>query len=159
MMTRIFVSTVAGMAAGVAGTTALNAVTYADMAWRGRPSSSAPSEAVERAAKRLNVTVPGDGEERENRVSALGALAGIATGAAAGAAYGAARAFGWRPPVLLGGLITAAVAMAGADGPLVALDVTDPGSWSAADWLSDAVPHLAYGIVTAGTYAALRPAR
>jgi hypothetical protein len=27
--------------------------------------------------------------------------------------------------------------------------VTDLRTWSATDWLSDAVPHLAYGLVTA----------
>ena len=28
------------------------------------------------------------------------------------------------------------------------LGVTDPRTWAAADWISDAVPHLAYGVVT-----------
>jgi hypothetical protein len=42
--------------------------------------------------------------------------------------------------------------MAGSDVPLSKLELTDPSSWSPADWLSDAIPHLAYGAVT---YAAL----
>jgi hypothetical protein len=67
MLTRIITGAAAGMAAGAAGTTALNAVTYADMAWRGRPSSSAPGQAAERIAERMGLKVPGDGEERENR--------------------------------------------------------------------------------------------
>lgn len=40
------------------------------------------------------------------------------------------------------GLAAGAAAMA-------ALGVSDPRSWSATAWLSDAVPHLAYGLVTA----------
>ncbi|MFY9932286.1 MAG: hypothetical protein WAK82_30190 [Streptosporangiaceae bacterium] len=95
------------MAAGAAGTTALNAVTYADMAWRGRPSSSAPSELVEKAAERAGASIPGEGDERENRDSGLGALASIVTGVGVGAAYGAVRALGFRPPALAGALVTA----------------------------------------------------
>ena len=59
------------------GTTALNAVTYADMAWRARPASSAPEEAVERMAASAGQPVPGGGKERSNRLRGLGALAGI----------------------------------------------------------------------------------
>ena len=95
------------MAAGAAGTTALNAVTYADMAWRGRPSSSAPSELVEKAAERAGASIPGEGDERENRDSGLGALASIVTGVGVGAAYGAVRALGFQPPALAGALVTA----------------------------------------------------
>jgi hypothetical protein len=36
-----------GAAAGAAGTTALNTVTYLDMAVRGRPTSSTPEDIVE----------------------------------------------------------------------------------------------------------------
>ncbi|MBV9204417.1 MAG: hypothetical protein JO037_03190 [Actinobacteria bacterium] len=104
------------------------------------------------------MTVPGEGGQRDNRVSALGALTGIVTGVAVGTAHGAAQALGWHPPALVGGLAAAISGMAGANGPLLALDVTDFRTWSAADWTSDAVPHLAYGLVAAATYAALRPA-
>ncbi len=58
----IITSAAAGMAAGAAGTTALNVVTYADMAWRERPSSSAPGELVERAAERAGTSIPGEGD-------------------------------------------------------------------------------------------------
>jgi len=34
------------------------------------------------------------------------------------------------------------------DVPLGLLDVSDPRDWAAMDWMSDAVPHLAYGLVT-----------
>jgi hypothetical protein len=39
--------------------------------------------------------------------------------------------------------------MAAGDGPMTALGVTDPRTWAATDWISDVVPHLAYGTVTA----------
>lgn len=45
----------AGAAAGAAGTTALNAVTYLDMAWRARPASQTPEQAVEKLAERAGV--------------------------------------------------------------------------------------------------------
>lgn len=43
--------------------------------------------------------------------------------------------------------------MLGANGPMAGLGVTDPRSWSAGDWAADVVPHLAYGLVTAWTFA------
>lgn len=48
-----------------------------------------------------------------------------------------------------------ALAMAGADGPLVGLGLTDPGDWAAADWASDVIPHLGYGAAAYATLAAL----
>jgi len=39
--------------------------------------------------------------------------------------------------------------MAATDGSMTALGVTDPRSWAAKDWMADAIPHLAYGAVTA----------
>ena len=39
-----------GVAAGSAGVTMLNAITYLDMAIRARPSSDTPSQAVEQLA-------------------------------------------------------------------------------------------------------------
>jgi hypothetical protein len=155
MLKSIIRGAAAGAVAGAAGTTALNAVTYADMSIRGRPASGAPAEVVERAADRAGVTVPGQGASRGNRLSGLGALAGIGTGVAVGAAYGITRALGWRVPAVAGALLTAAAAMAGSDGPMFALRVSDPREWGAIDWASDVVPHAAYGAVTAVTLAAL----
>ncbi|HMG63453.1 MAG TPA: hypothetical protein VK599_10940 [Streptosporangiaceae bacterium] len=51
-------------------------------------------------------------------------------------------------PALLGGS-----AMLATDLPMARLGVADPGSWDAASWASDAVPHLAYGGVTYGALA------
>lgn len=154
MLRKVLTGIAAGAAAGAAGTTALNAVTYADMALRGRPSSETPSRAVEQIAGKAGLTVPGDESHRQNRLSSLGGLTGLATGITVGAAYGAARSLGWRPPLTVGALVAAGAAMAGSDTPLTALGVTDPRTWNAADWASDALPHLAYGAVTAATYQA-----
>jgi hypothetical protein len=33
---------------------------------------------------------------------------------------------------------------------MTVLGVTDPRSWSVTDWVSDLVPHLAYGAVAGG---------
>lgn len=142
----------AGALAGAAGTTALNAVTYLDMALRGRGTSSTPEQTVEAAAGKLGVDIPGDEETAQNRTSGLGPLLGIASGVTTGAALGAVYAVR-RPPLLAGGALAAVGAMAGTDAPMAALGVTDPRSWSAADWAADAVPHAVYGLVTA---AALR---
>ncbi|QNE18256.1 hypothetical protein F1D05_10545 [Kribbella qitaiheensis] len=138
----------AGLAAGAAGTTALNAVTYLDLALRGRPISSTPEDLVEKLVASANVEIRGDEESRSNRVSGLGPLTGLAAGLAVGAALGLARAFGFRPNFVAAGVIAGAAAMAGTDAPMAALGVTDPRGWAAKDWLSDAVPHLAYGLVS-----------
>jgi hypothetical protein len=140
-----------GALAGAAGTTALNAVTYLDMAVRGRPSSDVPEQSVERAASTTGVRIPGDGETRRNRVSGLGPLAGVATGVGIGVAYGVAVGLLGRPPLALAGLLVGAGAMAGTDVPMVATGLTDPRSWGVAGWLSDIVPHIAYGYATAAT--------
>ena len=83
-----------GAAAGAAGTTALNAVTYLDMAVRGRPSSSTPEQTVERLSEVAHVPVPGEGETHDNRVSGLGPLTGLVAGVGTGVALGLARAAG-----------------------------------------------------------------
>lgn len=139
---------VRGGVAGAAGTTALNAVTYADMAWRGRGGSGAPGQVVDRLAQALRLPVPGSGETRANRLTGLGALSGIAVGCGTGVAVALLRRAGARPPCWLGGVATGALAMAATDLPLAGLGVSDPRTWSAVDWTSDAVPHLLYGLAT-----------
>jgi hypothetical protein len=142
---KLFEALAAGLAGGAAGTTALNAVTYLDMAVRGRPASSTPEEAVEKLAGKVGAEVPGGQQSRQNRLAGLGPLTGVATGLGVGAVFGLARTLGFRPSALVGGV----AAMAATDTAMAALDVSDPSAWSATDWLSDAVPHLAYGLVTA----------
>jgi uncharacterized membrane protein len=143
-----------GAAAGAAGSTALNAVTYLDMAVRGRPASDAPEQVVRRLAGKAGVELPGGRRERANRLAALGPVAGIATGVGVGALAGVLRSAGVRLPTAVGGPLLGAAAMLASDLPLAALGVSDPRSWSAVDWVSDAVPHLVYGLTTHATLAA-----
>lgn len=138
-----------GIAAGAAGTTALNGVTYLDMTLRARPASSTPEETVEKLAERSGVDIPGQGNDRDNRVSALGALTGIAAGVGTGLLLGVARAAGFRPGAVLTGVAATVAALVASNAPMTALGVTDPRSWGFTDWVSDVVPHLAYGLTTA----------
>jgi hypothetical protein len=45
--------------------------------------------------------------------------------------------------------------MAVTDGPMAAMRVSDPRTWSTSDWASDVVPHAIYGVVTAAATASL----
>jgi uncharacterized membrane protein len=134
-----------GLIAGAAGTAALNAVTYLDMAVRGRPASSLPEQTVDAIADAAGTAVPGRGKEREARRTALGALAGMGNGLGVGVLASLARAAGVRMPGPVGALVTGAASMAATDVPLAVLSVSDPRTWTAADWAADAAPHLAYG--------------
>lgn len=138
-----------GAVAGAAGTTALNTMTYLDMAARGRGSSDTPDKTVDKLASEVGLPIPGEGETRANRLSGLGALLGIGAGVATGALLGLARSAGWRPAGLPAvGLATGAALLAG-NGPMTVLGITDPRDWSAGDWVSDVVPHVAYGLTAA----------
>lgn len=137
-----------GAAAGAAGITALNAVTYLDMVMRGRPTSDTPEQTVERLSELTQVDIPGEGETRENRIAGLGPLTGIAAGVVPGVLIALARSAGWRPnPALEVGVATS-LALLGSNGPMTALGVTDPRTWPLSSWLSDLIPHLAYGAAT-----------
>ncbi|AUS77863.1 hypothetical protein C1701_05195 [Actinoalloteichus sp. AHMU CJ021] len=147
----MMVSVLRGAAAGAAGTTALNGVTYLDMVLRGRGPSSAPEETAERLLGHAGVAVPGRPANRRDRLSGAGALLGILTGVAVGAAAGAARRFGWRPSRTTAVLTTTAAAMTASDVPMAALGVSDPRRWRPRDWASDVLPHLAFGLATTWT--------
>jgi hypothetical protein len=151
----MFRAVLRGIAAGAAGTTALNAATYADMAVRGRPTSSIPERSVEKLASDAGIEIPGDGESLQNRVSGIGALLGIGTGLSAGVAASALGPLMRRLPLSAAAVLIGALAMAGSDIPMARLGLTDPTEWSGSDWLSDALPHLAYGVGTAWTLRAL----
>jgi hypothetical protein len=144
-----------GAAAGAAGITALNAVTYLDMALRARPASDLPQQAVDELARRGGHPVPGTDEQRQNRLAGLGPLSGIATGLAVGAAAGLMRATGIRLPALLGATLLGGAAMVGSDLPLAKLNLTRPSEWPAQSWLADAIPHLVYGLTTHSALSAL----
>lgn len=145
----------AGALAGAAGTTALNTVTYVDMIWRARPASSTPEATVEKLAEVTGATIPGTAEERTNRIAGLGPLTGLLVGTCVGALLGLASTAGYRPGLLGSSLTAAAGALLGSNGPMTILGVTDPRTWAPTDWVSDLIPHLAYGIVTGTALQAL----
>jgi uncharacterized membrane protein len=138
-----------GLVAGAAGVTALNWASYLDMATRGRPASDTPARLVEQSLGRLDLPVPD-----QTRLSALGALAGIKVGLLVGVGAALSRGAGLRPPAPLAIALTGGAAMAASDLPIAALGISDPRQWSVADWLSDALPHLAYGVATHATLTA-----
>src|SRR4051795_9846860 len=140
-----------GAAAGAAGTTALNAVTYLDMVGRGRGTSSTPEQTVEALAEKAHVQIPGDEQTRSNRVQGLGPLTGLVAGVGVGVLGGLARAAGLRTRPLVGTALTTAGVLVAANGPMTVLGITDPRTWSTTDWVSDVVPHLAYGAVVKTT--------
>lgn len=146
---KLLTGAILGAAAGAAGTTALNLVTYVDMALRGRPTSDTPEQTVEALAETAHVHIPGEGDVRKNRIAGLGPLTGIAAGLGVGTLLGVLRAAGGRAPLVVSSAITGLAAMAATDGSMTALGVTDPRAWKGKDWFADAVPHLAYGLVTA----------
>lgn len=109
-------------AAGAAGTTAPNALTYLERAVRGRPTSSAPAQTVEKLSSTSGMTIPGDEQTRGIRVAGLGLLTGLP-----------------------------AVAFAESNAPMTAMGITDPRGWPVPAWIGDLIAHLAFGLVTAAT--------
>lgn len=165
---------VAGAIAGAAGVVALNAAGYLDMLIRGRAASDMPARVAGKLADQFGVPLeyepdaadaaedededeaedagdPGeDGSDiAANRSEAVGALLGLANGIGIGVAYGIARLILPRPPAWLAGAALGAAAMAASDYPATRLGLTEPRDWNATDWVSDVVPHMAFGIVTA----------
>ena len=140
-----------GAAAGAAGSTALNAVTYLDMVVRGRGPSSTPEQTVEALAQKAHVSIPGDDEKRSNRVQGLGPITGLAAGVGIGVVVGLVRAAGYRSQPLVGTLLTTLGVLVATNGPMTVLGITDPRTWSATDWASDIVPHVAYAAVVKTT--------
>ncbi|GAA4940150.1 hypothetical protein HD597_009007 [Nonomuraea thailandensis] len=146
---------VKSLIAGAAGTSALNIATYLDMAIRARGASSTPQQAVAKLTDLTDVSL-GDGEQAENRKEALGSLLGYATGAGAALCYGLLTPSGRSLPWPVGVSALTALAMTGSNAPLTALGTTNPREWPASAWISDAVPHLAYGITAYVAYELLR---
>lgn len=150
-----------GVMAGALGTVALNISTYADMAMRGRPSSSAPSKMVHVLADKVNIPLSSKGvgandEKAQHRESGLGALLGYVNGLGVGALYGLIRSqLDEDVSLPLAAVLVGATAMVASDVPLVSLGLTNPKKWGVSGWASDAIPHLIYGLVTAFAYEAL----
>ncbi|GAA5151917.1 hypothetical protein GCM10023340_31350 [Nocardioides marinquilinus] len=131
-----------GLIAGAVGTTLLNLATWVDVALSGRQPSDAPDRTVDGVLRRLGADVPRDG----GRPAAYGALGGIAAGLGIGVAASAARTAGLRLPAPVGAAVIGAAAMAASDVPMALTGVSDPSTWSRADWTRDAAAHLAYGV-------------
>jgi drug/metabolite transporter (DMT)-like permease len=153
-MTTIARSIAHGLVAGAAGTTALNAATYLDMAVRRRPASSTPQQTVEKGAGLVGAPLPEDDDQRQALESGLGSLLGILAGLGTGTAIGLARHLGLRRPAPTLAATFGLVMLAG-NGPMTVLGVTDPRSWAAMDWAADVAPHLAYALTASATFAAL----
>ena len=143
-----------GAASGAVGATVLNVVTYGDMLVRGRAPSGVPATVAGIMADRLGLApLRTDNHARQapNRREGAGAILGYATGVGIGAAYAVARGgAGVGNPVRTGVLLGLA-AMAASDAPIALMGASDPRTWTGADWLSDLIPHLAYGLATAAT--------
>jgi hypothetical protein len=154
-MTAIGRSLAHGALAGAVGTTALNAATYADMAWRARPASSTPEQTVRRSAELLGLSIPGDEQQRKAREAGLGPLLGTAAGVGAGVLLGALRGSGRARGVAATLGVASLLAMVAGNGPMTVLGITDPRTWSVTDWVADIVPHVAYAIAATATLRAL----
>lgn len=63
---------------------------------------------------------------------------------------------GPRPRAWLGAVLTGGLAMTLADAPTAGLDISYPCTWSPVDGASDAIWHLAYGLVTYGVITCAR---
>jgi hypothetical protein len=137
-----------GVLAGVVGSEALNVTSYLDMVVRARPASSTPQETARRFAEVVHLDL-GSEARAANRRAGLGPLLGYATGAAVPIVLALAGARRLPLPVAAG--LLGAGAMLASNGAMAALRVSDPRSWSRADWLSDVIPHLAYGFAAAAT--------
>lgn len=135
-----------GAAAGAVGTLALNAVTYLDIAVRGRPPSRVPEDVVAHTVERRGISLS------EHRRAGIAALGGYATGVCFGGLVGAVRPAlpRWSPTAV--GLAVGAAAMAATDTGATLAGATDPRGWSIADWLADVVPHAVYGLTTVVTF-------
>ncbi|HEX5543814.1 MAG TPA: hypothetical protein VFX60_20035 [Micromonospora sp.] len=143
-----------GMLAGAAGTLALDAVTYADMAVRGRPASHTPEESVQHLADRAHLSLGSD-TRAQNRREGLGPLLGYTIGMTGAVAFAALTNRRRLPVPAATGALAAGV-MVATSGTMTLFGVTDPRRWSRADWLSDLIPHLVYGAVTVLTLRRLR---
>jgi hypothetical protein len=145
------------VAAGAAGSTALNVATYLDMAIRGRPASRTAEETVRRLADKSHIGLGSD-ERAANRRSGIGPLLGYAAAIGTAVIFNAAARN--RPlPVPVATPVLTIGALVAADAPLTALRITDPRTWSRTDWLADIVPHFIYGVVTAAVWHRLSSAR
>jgi hypothetical protein len=147
-----------GLVAGAAGTMALDITSYGDMLVRGRAASNVPASVAGILAQQIGLAALApetSGADADNRRSAAGALLGYATGLGLGVGYALLRGRGGRVRVPVAGVALGIAAMVASDVPTALTGVSDPRTWTPADWASDLIPHLAYGLVTVQTYEAI----
>jgi hypothetical protein len=147
-----------GAVAGSTGNLTLEIVTYGDMLLRGRAASGVPAKMAATLADNFGIEAlssAATGNQADNRRSAAGALLGYALGVGLGGAYGLARPVLGRMSTPLAGAAVGLAAMTVADASYALTGVSDPKTWSIADWISDFVPHIIYGLVTVATYEAI----
>lgn len=116
----------------------------------GVPPAACPGEAAGKLADLADLTL-GDDHSAPNRREGLGALLGIATGVGVGALYGVVRRV-VTVPAPLAALGLAGAAMTASDLPMTALGLTNPREWGASSWISDLLPHVAYGTAAVAAY-------
>jgi hypothetical protein len=143
-----------GTTSGAAATVALNIVTYADMALRGRPASEMPAKLVKNLAASAGIEpLAADDETAANRRAGIGALLGYANGIGAGLVYGALRpALPRRFPLLVLAVTAGAAVMAMSDVPATKAHATDPSAWGLSGWIADIIPHAVFGLTLAATF-------
>lgn len=142
-----------GMAAGAAGTAALNAATYADMAIRARPPSNVPKRVVKEMARWTGVRrLPPE------RTQGLSMLLGYADGLGTGVLFGVLRRRMRSVPWFAAGLGLAAFTMILSEGTATAMGKTNPRTWGLSDWLTGLAPRVLYGCVTCAIFDALSEA-
>jgi hypothetical protein len=147
-----------GAVAGAAGTLALDAMTYADIALRGRRPSTMPAEMIRRIADAAGIEPLGKPDDQvddrvKNRRSGLGALSGYAIGLTVGTTYGLMRPLTSKMPLWLQLLTLTVLMMSGTDVPATAVGATNPKKWGASGWLADILPHLGYALVATCVFA------
>jgi hypothetical protein len=145
----------AALVAGAAGTLAIDAVTYADMALRGRPASPIPGRAVDALAARYGLRL-GRRATAKHRREALAALLGHATGIGAALTLPLAEPLVRRLPPAAASVALGLGSMAASDLSTIRMGLTDPRTWGVAGWAEDVVPHVVFGTVTVAVYRALR---
>jgi hypothetical protein len=143
-----------GIAAGCAGIVALEIASYLDQYRRARPASDSPARLGRALAERTGLDI-GQGDAATNRASAVGPLFGYLDGLGLGVAAATVSATPGRSVVWNAALLTGG-AWLGSNGPLIALGLTDPRTWTREEWTTDLVPHAAYGVATAGAVAVIR---
>lgn len=148
-----------GAAAGLAGTAALHASTYVDMAVRGRPASTTPEQTVEALARLLGLPLPAQPGRRGALLRRTGSVLGVGAGVAAGIGTGLVRSRLRSDSAALTAALAGALAMLVGNAPMTVLGVTDPRTWSTEDWAADLVPHTMYGLAAAAVWHALEKCR